>query len=362
MRKKFWLKVIKMNYLRSTLLIGLTIAVLGTFATAQETATRVVDEVVAVVNDSVITLSRIKSVKKDLADSYVKEGKTAEEAKRLVDEKEGELIANLINEELLIQKAKEVGLDSSIEADINARFVQIMKDNNLKTIDALYQMMRSQGFEPDDIKENWRSQATRDKVIQELVQKKVFWESTPKELKDYFDAHKEKFIKPETVSYSEIYLGFAGRDEAAVRAKAKEVYDELKKGANFDELAKANSDPGIVTEGAGKAEKVSVSTLTDVIKKPIAGIKPGDFTLPFEVQKMGIVILRIDAREAAGSESTFDENAVRLAILQEKGPAAQKKFMTDLRTDAYIKINDTYRPIVSPLLYADERKETKGSH
>ncbi|HQZ83032.1 MAG TPA: peptidyl-prolyl cis-trans isomerase [Pyrinomonadaceae bacterium] len=351
-----------MNYLRSTLLIGLTIAVLGTFATAQETATRVVDEVVAVVNDSVITLSRIKSVKKDLADSYVKEGKTAEEAKRLVDEKEGELIANLINEELLIQKAKEVGLDSSIEADINARFVQIMKDNNLKTIDALYQMMRSQGFEPDDIKENWRSQATRDKVIQELVQKKVFWESTPKELKDYFDAHKEKFIKPETVSYSEIYLGFAGRDEAAVRAKAKEVYDELKKGANFDELAKANSDPGIVTEGAGKAEKVSVSTLTDVIKKPIAGIKPGDFTLPFEVQKMGIVILRIDAREAAGSESTFDENAVRLAILQEKGPAAQKKFMTDLRTDAYIKINDTYRPIVSPLLYADERKETKGSH
>lgn len=344
------------------MLIGLTLAVFGTVATAQETATRVVDEVIAVVNDSVITLSRVKSVKKDLVDSYVKEGKTPEEAKRLVDEKEGELIANLINEELLIQKAKEVGLDSSIEADINARFVQIMKDNNLKTIDALYQMMRSQGYEPDDIKENWRTQATRDKVIQELVQKKVFWESTPKELKEYFDAHKDKFIKPETVSYSEIYLGFAGRDEASVRAKAKEIYDELKKGVSFDELAKANSDPGIVTEGAGKAEKVAVNTLTDVIKKPIAGIKPGDFTLPFEVQKMGIVILRIDAREAAGSESTFDENAVRLAILQEKGPAAQKKFMTDLRTDAYIKINDTYRPIVSPLLYADERKETKGSH
>lgn len=351
-----------MKYLRSILLTGLTIVALGTVALAQETATRVVDEVVAVVNDSVITLSRIRHVKKDMVDSYVKDGKTAEEAKRLVDEKEGELIANLINEELLIQKAKEVGLDSQIDADINARFVQIMKDNNLKTIDALYQMMRSQGYEPDDIKENWRSQATRDKVIQELVQKKVFWEATPDDLKKYFEAHKAKFIKPETVSYSEIYLGFAGRDEAAVRAKAKEIYDELKKGANFDELVKANSDAGIVTEGAGKAEKVDVNTLTDIIKKPIEGVKTGDYTLPFEVQKMGIVILRIDGREAAGSESTFDENAVRLAILQEKGPAAQKKFMTDLRTDAYIKINETYRPIVSPLLYADERKETKGSN
>lgn len=64
----------------------------------------------------------------------------------------------------------------------------------------------------------------------------------------------------------------------------------------------------------------------------------------------------MDKRELPNGEAQFDENAVRLAILQEKAPEATKKFMARLREDAYIKINDTYRPLVSPILFADERK------
>ena len=31
-----------------------------------------------------------------------------------------------------------------------------------------------------------------------------------------------------------------------------------------------------------------------------------------------------------------------------------------LRNEAYIKVNETYRPIVSPILFADERKATSA--
>ena len=61
----------------------------------------------------------------------------------------------------------------------------------------------------------------------------------------------------------------------------------------------------------------------------------------------------------ASSESHFDENAVRLAITSERAPEEQKKFMSALRSDSYIKISDTYRPLVAPILFADERKDTK---
>ena len=67
--------------------------------------------------------------------------------------------------------------------------------------------------------------------------------------------------------------------------------------------------------------------------------------------------MRVDAREAASSESVFDENAVRSAMVQKNYPAAQKKFFATIREEAYIKISDTYRPVVAPILYADERKE-----
>ncbi len=326
-------------------------------AFAQETEVKVVDEVVAQVNDGVITLSRIKREMKDAVDSMVQQGKTREEAQKTVDEKQGELIANLVNEELLIQRAKELGLEKEIEKELNERFVQIMKQNGLKTVEALYEEMTKTGVDPKDVRESWRKQVTRELVIQREVQAKIYWGLSGKELKDYFEKNKARFTKPETVSISELFLGFAGRNEADVRAKAKQIHAQLKAGSEFDKLVAENSDPGVVTNGAGKAQNLKVAELVDVLAKPLKDVKVGAFTEPFDANDLGVVILRVDQREKASSESVFDENAVRLAIMTERFPDEQSKFMAKVREDSYIKINETYRPMVSPILFADERKQ-----
>ena len=349
-----------MRYIRF-FIFAFIISTLFTFsASAQETQTRVVDEVVAQVNDGVITLSRIKREMKNAVDSFVQEGKSREEAQKMVDEKQGELIAGLINEELLVQKAKEGGLDSGIEASLNQRFLDLMKQYNFKTIAELYAEMEKTGVDPKELRESWRKQATRDQVIQKEIQQKVYWEANGKDLKEYFEKHKDKFTKPETVSFSELFLGFAGRDEKTVREKAKLLYTQLKAGGDFAKLAKEN-DPGVVTQGTGKAEKLVVKDLVDTIGKPLSGIKVGEVTEPINIEELGISILKVDSREKASSETVFDENAVRMAILNEKFPAEQKKFMAKLRDDSYIKISDSYRPIVSPILFADERKGKVGN-
>ena len=326
-------------------------------AFAQETEVKVVDEVVAQVNDGVITLSRIKREMKDVVDSFVQQGKSREEAQKNVDEKQGELIANLINEELLIQRAKELGLEKEIEHAVNERFVDIMKQYNLKTIEALYAEMEKTGVDPKDVRENWRKQVTRDLVIQREVQAKIYWGLNGKEIKDYYEKNKAKFTKPETISFSELFFGFAGRDEAAVRDKAKKVLAQLRAGADFDKVAAENGDPGVVTRGAGKAENLKIGDLNPVVAKPLKDVKVGGYTEPFDADELGVVILRVDKHEKASSESVFDENAVRLAILSERFPAEQTKFMAKVREDSYIKISEKYRPIVSPILFASERKE-----
>lgn len=328
-------------------------------ASAQEAEERVIDEVVAQVNEGVITLSRVKREQKQIVDVEVSQGKKREDAQKLVDEKQGELIASLINEELLVQKAKELGLDSEIENAINQRFVEIMKENNVRTIEALYEEMRKQNIDPQDIREMWRKQIVRERVIQREVQAAEYWRPNATELKAYFEKNKAKFTKPETVSFTELFLGYAGRpDEASVLAKAKELVAEIRKGGNFDEIAKANADKPIVAPDTnGKTEKTNADSLNDVIKSPLKATKIGDVTEPIVVKDLGVLILRVDSREAASSESFFDENAVRSAMLQENFPAAQKKFFISLREDAYIKISDTYRPIVAPILFAEERKD-----
>ncbi|MCV4698541.1 peptidyl-prolyl cis-trans isomerase, partial [Escherichia coli] len=79
----------------------------------------------------------------------------------------------------------------------------------------------------------------------------------------------------------------------------------LREGADFDKIAKENSDPGVVTEGRGKAEKVKVTELAEILKGPLKDVKVGGVTEPIEVKDLGIVILRVDAREQASSESFY---------------------------------------------------------
>lgn len=339
----------------------LAVLTAGSATLAQETQTRVVDEVVAVVNNDVITLSRVKRETKNIVDSYVQEGKKREEAQKLVDEKQGELIANLINEELLMQKAKDIGLDSDIEANLNQRFADIMKQYKMKTVEELYAEMAKSGVDPKEMRENWRKQATRDQVIQRDLQSKIYWGFGEKELKDYYEKHKAKFTKPETLSFSELFLGFAGRDEKAVRAKVTELYTLLKTGVEFSKLVKENGDPGMVTQGAGSLEHLKVDELSAKLAGWLNGVKAGGFTTPFELDQLGMVILRVDSREQSSSESVFDEKAVRLAMMNERLPEEQKKYLAKLRDESYIKINEAYRPLVAPILNADERKEKTGN-
>lgn len=358
-----YLELFMFRYCRSLFII-LAAAILVSPVFAQETEEYVVDEVVAQINDGVITLSRIKKEIRLLIDAQVEQGRSREDAQREVDEKQGELIANLINEELLMQRGKELGLEREVEAAVNQRFLEMMKQYDIKTLDGLFEEMRKTGVNPDDVRDMWRKQLTREYVIQQEVHRKLYWEPSSKVLKDYFEANKQKFTKPETVTLSELFLSFAGRSEASVRDKAKELLAQLRGGADWEKIVVENSDRPSVAQDKGKIGTRSVAEFTEGFPDYAAAIKDvkaGGYAEPVEADQVGISILRVDERSAASSESHFDENAIRMAIMSEKAEAEGKKYMSSLRTDAYIKINESYRPIVAPVLFADERKERSGN-
>ena len=347
-----------MKYTRSAICLIAVLILTGLSAVAQESEAKVVDEVVAQVNDGVITLSRIKREMKAAADSYVAEGKkTPEQAKADVDSKQGELIANIINEELLLQKGKELnGVDSDVQAQINQRFLGIMKQQNIKTLDALYKEMEKANVNPEELREVWRKQITRDAVFQREVDSRIYGSFSSKDIKSYYEANRAKFTKPETVTISEIFLGFAGRDTDAVKEKAKQIVAQARGGADFGKLAEENSDrPDVKTTKGKVPEPIKLKDMDERFIKPLQNVKAGGVTDPIEIEE-GMEILRVDARTQASSESFFDENEVRRVMTYEKLPEERKKYMATLRGESYIKINEAYRPLVAPVLFADDRK------
>ena len=345
-----------MKRIKSAIFLLAVLMFSGLSVAAQETELKVVDEVVAQVNDSVITLSRVRREMKEMTDSLVAEGKkTPEQAKAEIDAKQGEIIAGIINEEIILQKGKDMGVESSIDAQINQRFLQIMKEQNIKSLDVLYQEMTKAGVNPTEIREVWRKEYTRNAVFQREVDSKIYSGLSQKEVKAYFDVNKAKFTKPETVSITEIFLGFAGRDMEAVRAKAKEIVAKARGGADFAALAVENSDRSDVKNTKGKNENLNVKDMDERFAKPLANLPVGGITEPIELTE-GIEILRVDARTKASSESFYDEQEVRKTLTYERLPEERRKFMTTLRGETYIKINETYRPLIAPILFSDQRK------
>lgn len=339
--------------------ISVAILLIGCIpAFAQETDITVVDEVVAQINESIITLSQIKREMKSAVDALVAQGKTRSEAETLVESKKGQLIANLINEELLLQKGKEVGAERNVETRVNQEFFRRMKLAKLKTVEELYRVMREQGIDPDQVRQAWRKQYTLESVWYNLVDQVVYWSATEKEVKDYFDKNQAKFFKPATITISEVFLSFAGRDQNAVREKAKQLVAQLRGGADFAKIALENSDRPDVAINLGKVlEPIKVPDLGKEFAGPLKALKVGEISDPIEID-IGMEIVRIDARTKAINSANFDEAAVRKEILNEKRPEARRKLVKDLKDDAYIKIRKSYQALILPYLNEKDKKET----
>lgn len=352
-----YLRIKKMR-IKNTILLSLAALLFTSVsALAQESDIQVVDEVIAQVNESVITLSQVRSEMKNAIDSTVQEGKSLEDATAMIENKRGQMIANLITEELLVQKGKELGVENTVEARVNQYFLGLMKQFNLDSLDNLYESMRAQGVDPEEFRNFRKRKETQDIVWRSQVDERLYWDIGDKEIKEYYAANKEKFTKPATVSISEIFLSFAGRDKDEVRKKAADIVARARKGESFEELAVETSDRPDAAERKGEAGTFNVPDIDPQFAEPIKNLKVGEISVPIEMD-VGMEIIRIDKRTEGTSEAFFDERAVRGAILYEKGPDARKKYMEKLKEDAYIKVRENYRSLVMPFLNPDGEKDT----
>lgn len=335
----------------------LAVAILLVFATnvfAQEGEVTVVDEVIAQVNDDVITLSMLKRETSERIAALKQQGMSEQQATEEVNKKQAELIATLINERLLLQKGKELDLGGEIEAEVNRRLLSIATEQGIPTIEKLYQAMRDSGLDPDEIRRTMRNEMMKQAVLQSEVDRRIYLGFSGDEVKKYYDSHQDKFRKPESVKLSEIYLTTVGKDEAAVKARALELVKQVRAGAEFAAVATANSErerngQRTAPQDKGYVGEFDVPQLRDDLVAALKNVPAGGVTEPIRLPE-GYQILRVDARNPAGATPTFNDNRVREAMLMERQGKERESYLQSLRNDAFIKVTDTYRPSVEPLL------------
>jgi len=326
-------------------------------ARAQEEAPPVVlDEPVAQVDNYVIMLSQLKRENNEFRETLTKQrGMSPEQAEAELQKRQPEIILNLINEALLVQKGKDMPrMTEDVEAEVNREVLRVARQSNIATIEDLEEAMRREGMILADVKETLRRQFMRQAVLQREVDAKVYYSLTDKELHDYYDSHRDRFV---SVTLSEIFLSLAGRSEDEVKAKAADLSKRARAGVSFEELVEKNSEheptkktKGVLADPDGKTRWFLVSELSNEIAAAVKNQKAGGITDPIKTDE-GYLVLRVNERD-----DSYKENFVRGAITQERGEAERDKYLRGLRIEAYIKPADAFKETIQPLLDKDKQQ------
>jgi peptidyl-prolyl cis-trans isomerase SurA len=336
-------------------------------ARAQEEAPpAVLDEPVVQVNNDVIMLSMLKRENAEFRDILIKQkGMTAEQADAEVQKRQPEIIFNLINEALLMQKGKDMPhLPEEVEAEVNREVLRVAANAGLHSLEDLENALRQEGMSLSDIKDTLRRQYMKQAVLQREVDSRVYYGLTDKELRDYYNANRNKFV---SVGISEIFLSLAGRSDAEVRAKAADLVSRARSGADFGQLAAKNSERevdgvriaektmGRHLDEAGKPRTYLLSDMQGSVADAIKGLQAGAISEPIKTDE-GYMILRVNERD-----DSFKENYVRGVMTSERSDKEHEDYLRKLRQEAYIKPATNYGEVIKPLLEKDKGKQETAS-
>jgi peptidyl-prolyl cis-trans isomerase SurA len=298
-----------------------------------------VEDIVAHVNDRIITQSDYDRAMKEADDEAKQHGATMQQ----ISEGHRDLLRTLIDQQLWLSKGKELGIDGDTE--LIKRLDEIRKQYNLATMEDLEKAAKEQGVSFEDFKANIRNQIITQDVMREEVGRKV--QFTQGEVERYFEAHKQEYVKPESVQLSEILVstGSDPDDKAKVdagKAKADDIEAKLHAGGDFAQLAKSFSDGTTAPDGGVFGTFRRGELGAKVFEDSTFGLKSGQYTDPIRTRQ-GFIIFKVDQHIAGGVPAFKDvESQVEQNFYLARMEPAMREYLTQMREEAYIETKPGY--------------------
>ncbi|MBI3951483.1 MAG: peptidylprolyl isomerase [Acidobacteria bacterium] len=314
----------------------------GSVTVAQEEPV-VIDGIVARVNRDIITLSAYRRAQQELLDELRRQGLTGQQLDEQYQKALKELLQDLIDTQLLVQKADELGIN--VEAQINEYILKLAEQNGFPPSKA-DEMLRQMGLDPDQARQLLRVRFLREAVIGREVYPKVFQNIFDKDVEAYYKEHINQYAEPSAVKLSEIFIKIGTRTRDQAERLAQQLMEQIKAGADFASLAKQHSDgPSASTGGdLGWFNLDPHPELGEGQRKAIEGKQVGQVTDLIELSD-GFRIFRIDDHREKKEKPLTPElrREVSMRIAQQRAQPAIQEYIKQLRKDAYVEIAGPYR-------------------
>ena len=294
---------------------------------------KVVEDVVARVNDQIITSSDYQRALQQMDT----DGRQQNWSEQELEDRKKDLLRDLIDKELLLSKGKELSITG--ETELIKRLDDIRKQNHLDSMEDLEKAAQSQGVSYEDFKQNIRNEIISQEVIRDQVSRRI--QMTKADISAFYANHKTEFEQPESVHLSEILIPVKPDDAASLeqaQAKAADVEAKLKAGSSFEELAKQDSSGPTAQSGGDLGEfKKGSGLLAKPFEDATFRLKTGEVTEPIRT-KQGLILFKVVQHTGGSNDYASVEPQVEEAAFMDRMQPQLRTYLTTLREQAYIDV------------------------
>jgi peptidyl-prolyl cis-trans isomerase SurA len=337
---------------------------------SSDTKGTVIEEIVARVNDDIITRSDLDQARQDMVDAVREEcsGCSDADIQAKIAAQEPDLLRNLIDQSLLVQRAKDD--DINVDADVVKKLDDIRQQNHINSMEDLERQIDASGMDFEDYKTKIKNQLLTREVISKEVSSRVIVDHA--DVVKYYNDHPDEFQRPEQVVLREIIVSTDGKtpDEiTALQKKAQGLLDRVRAGDDFGQLAIHFSDGSTAKEG-GELGTYERGQLAPDIENQVFKLNRNQTTDVIQT-KTGFLILQVEQRYEAGLQPLDKvEDEITDKLFTAKMEPQLRDYLKQLRQDSFVEVKPGYvdtAAVVSTGIQEvsatpDDAKKVKAGH
>ena len=314
------------------------------FVAAHSFGEHLVDRVVAVVNNDVITLSELDRTGREYF-ARVKDKAPETEMDRALEKAREEVLSSLIDKTIVRQQAEHLSITVT-EEEIDTAVDQIMARNNA-TIEDFRRELASMNIPEQEYRDNIRDQILQSKLINYEVRSRIV--IIEDDIKEYYQ--KEYTQEKGESGYHILQMGFTWRNTVTLeeagfdtkeeaREKAEEIRKRVLDGESFKGLAQSYSNLPSAADG-GDIGLFKKEEMSEDMKDVILKMQPGEVSAIIETGRAFQFFKLLSVRDGdivvkAPYESVREE--IRDILYRQEMEEQYKNWVKSLREEAYIKI------------------------
>ncbi len=306
-----------------------------TLASRAESA-EIVDRIVAVVNDDIITLFELNLSFKPYADKIRERGYPLEEESKVLFKTWEDILNQLIEQKITDQEIKRYKISIS-EQEID-QTIERIKEANYYTDEDLRAALAKDGLTIEEYRKQVKEQILRKRLVNLKVTSKIV--ITEEDIKSYYQTHKDKYGGENKYHLRNIIMKVSSladeKEKLEVKARMDEVYAKLKDGQSFETMA-MNYSESLASEG-GDLGLFGLSELSLQLQKEIKGMKAGEFT-PVLYTDQGYQILFVqEVVDTSGKPLEEVSPEIERILFDDIVDKNFQSWLEDLRKQSHIKI------------------------